>query len=543
METLSSTKNESWLTWFLRGLLILGFLALFGRLFDLQIIRGGYFRSLAEGNRIRRVPIVAPRGQILARGGEVLVGNRMVKKRVVFQPDNGFIKDEDLGDAREDEIITEPVRHYLLAEEFAHISGYLGEIDSRELGKIAAECPEKGARRLGALTGRSGLEQKYDCVLAGSEGEELVEVDALGIKVRTLGRKEPLPGEDLKTHIDYGLQKKVAETMNGRKGAFLATDAQGEVLALYSAPAYDPNVFVDRKRASEISGFLESEDLPLFNRNLGGIYHPGSVFKPVVALAALEEGEIDENFTYLDEGHITIESPFGTFTYTNWYYTQYGGVEGTIDLPRAIARSTDTFFYKAGELVGVERIVDWAREIGLDKKTGIDLPGEITGLVPDPEWKLRTKGERWFLGNTYHLSIGQGDLALTPLAVNRAIAAIVTGKLCKPTIAGLVDCEELELEEKTTQLIKKGMIGACRTGGTGFTFFEFEEKSGIKVGCKTGTAETESGEPHAWFVAYAPADNPEIIATVMIENGGEGSRVAGPIAREIFDYWFVEKNN
>lgn len=568
METLVTSKIQSWLVWFLRGVLILGFFILSARLVDLQLIRGKYFRNLAEGNRVRRVPISAPRGRILARGGEIIVGNKRVQKRVVFDPESGFQKSESIEGVLQEELITEWVRDYIMGEAAVHLTGYLGEVREDELGKIRAQCPEHGPRRLGSWVGRSGLEEQYDCILSGVEGEELVEVDAQGVRVRTLGRRNPIPGEDLKTTIDFGLQEKVAQLMREKGGAIVITDAQGGVLALYSSPPYDPDVLIGVSETQEPSEILNNKSLPLLNRAIGGKFHPGSVFKPIVGVAALAEEKIDETFTYEDTGKINIETPYGNFSYTNWYFNQYGGVEGTIGLTRAIARSTDTFFYKLGELLGAEKLSEWAQKFKLDDESGIDLPGEVAGLVPNPEWKLKVKGERWFLGNTYHMTIGQGDIALTPLGVNQAISTIASGgRYCVPHIINYEEleksrpkddqslaekikknnrsedrqnskCRDLGIKKENIYLVKKGMMDACSSGGTGFTFFDFKEKSGVEVACKTGTAETERGEPHAWFVAFAPADEPQIVATVLVENGGEGSRVAGPIARQIFDYWF-----
>src|SRR3989344_132052 len=546
MQTLLAIKTQSWLIWFLRGVVTLGFLVLAGRLVDLQIIRGKYFRVLAEENRIRRVVIVAPRGRSVARGGDVITDNGQVQKEVVFEK-SGIEKHDAETSESTKSLITEWVRTYPQADVFAHLTGYLGEVSQEELGKVEAQCLEKGPRKLGALIGRGGLEEKYDCTLRGIDGEELIEVDAFGERVRTLGRKNPTPGRDIHTTIDFGLQKKLAEMLKSDVGAAVITDPKGEILAFYSSPSYDPNVFNNEAKQKEAEEILTDEKKPLFNRVIGGKYHPGSVFKPVVAVAALEEEKIDGSFTYEDNGYIAIKSVYGDFTFNNWYFTEYGGREGTIDLERAITRSTDSFFYQIGELTGVEKIADWSHTFGLDEVTGIDIPGEIAGLVPNPVWKVRVKAERWFLGNTYHLSIGQGDIALTPIAVNQAIAAISNGgEYCSPHIlneeafAGNFLCRDLGIKKENIDLVKKGMVGACSLGGTGYTFFDFKEKSGYEVGCKTGTAEVGDGtdDTHAWFTAFAPKDDPEIIATILVERGGEGSRVAGPIAREIFNYYF-----
>jgi len=513
----------------------LGFLVLFGRLIELSIIKGEYFRSLSEENRIRRIPISAPRGRILARGGQELVGNKEVKKRIIFNPESGYEKvDHQQGDPRE-EVITEWARVYKLGSDFGHVSGYLGQVSQEEVGKVDPECPQKGPRKSGNWVGRNGLEAQYECLLSGIDGEELVEVDTTGKRVRTLGKKNPVPGQDIKTSIDYSLQEKVAISLGNKKGAIVAVGGNGEVLALYSNPSFDPNLFVTKGSDSQIQALLKDPNEPFFNRAIGGLFHPGSVFKPIVAIAAIQEGKVDENYIYNDPGVITI----GRFSYSNWFFNQYGKTEGEIDLVRAIARSTDTFFYKVGEIVGVDKIAEWAAKFGLNKLSGIDIPGEVIGLVPSPEWKLKVKGERWFLGNTYHLAIGQGDIALSPIALNRATLAIATGgKLCELKIAEEPTCSEIELKDKSLKMVKDGMEAACSSGGTGYTFFDFEPR----VGCKTGTAETSlEGEPHAWFTVFAPVDFPEIILTVLVEKGGEGSKVAGPIASEIFDFWFHGK--
>lgn len=469
----------------------MGFLVLLARIIELQIIKGAYYRTLSEENRIRHIPISSSRGKILARGGEEM-------------------KDKN----------------------FAHITGYLGEVNEEEVGKVDARCTEKGPRKMGKMVGRGGINEEYDCILSGIDGEELIEVDSSGEKIRTLGIKKPIPGSDLTTTIDYGLQNKIVEEMGQKKGAVVVSDFRGEILALFSSPSFDP---------VRVENYLKDPDLPFFNRAIGGAYHPGSVFKPFVALTALSEGKIDKNFTYNDAGKIEIKTPYGDFIYSNWYFTQYGRVEGLIDLVRALARSTDTFFYTIGEMVGPENIAKYSEKFGLSKKTGIDIPGEISGLVPTPEWKEKIKKEKWFLGNTYHLSIGQGDIVLTPIGLNSAFSAIANeGKLCKPYINLKLKtknekCKDVGIKKEYLNLVKEGMRRVCVTGGTGYTFFNYPEN----VYCKTGTAEVGlDGETHAWFTLF----NDDLVMTVLVEKGGEGSKVAGPIARNIMDYVFLRKN-
>ncbi|MEK7521583.1 MAG: penicillin-binding transpeptidase domain-containing protein, partial [Patescibacteria group bacterium] len=230
----------------------------------------------------------------------------------------------------------------------------------------------------------------------------------------------------------------------------------------------------------------------------------------------------------------------------------YGRTEGEIDTVRAIARSTDTFFYKVGELVGAERLAFWARKFGLGQDSGIDLLGEVSGLVPDPEWKLKTKGERWFLGNTYHMAIGQGDVAASPLQVNSMTTVVANGgKRCRPKVEKVDEssesrkgCEELGLKEGTLQEIAEGTKGACATGGTAFPFFNFEPR----LACKTGTAQTVGEKTHAWLTAFGPlqgdplqAQNADkaIAITALIEEGGEGSKIAAPVVRQVLQKWFA----
>jgi penicillin-binding protein 2 len=553
MHSLSSETKQSWLSWFLRGLLILLFLILIAKLIEVQIIKGAYYRELSEENRIRHVAIPAPRGRILAKGGEVLAGNIEVKKSIKFTSETGFVISDDLTKATPEKMVTDYKRTYPLGDKFSHAIGYLAQIDPSQVGKINADCPAKGPRISDGLVGKTGLEQEYECILSGTPGEALIEVDATGAEIRVLGRREPVPGKDLLTTVDYGLQLETASDMEGKKGAAIVTDPTGKILAFYSYPTYDPNIFINKGNSNEISNLLTNEDLPFFNRVIAGTFHPGSVFKPLVALAALEEGAVDENYTYNDTGIITVND----YSYTNWYFTEYGRSEGVVNLVKAMARSTDTFFYTIGQMVGPDKIAKWASTFGLDAKTGIDIPGEVKGLIPTPEWKEKTKNESWYLGNTYHMSIGQGDVTVTLVAMNRYISAIADGgKLCVPHFIDATSqnfqfpisnfqCERLELKKQNLELVKTGMEAACSEGGTAYTFTDFAAKhGGVKVACKTGTAEVSvDGSPHAWFTFYAPADNPQIVTTILIEKGGQGSSVAGPIARKIADYYFASFAN
>lgn len=538
-------NKESWLSWFLRGLLILVFIILIGKLVEIQIIKGSYYRILSEENRIRHIPIPAARGRILAKNGEALADNVQIKKRVVFDGTSEVSLSEDLTNAKSEDIVTDYKRVYPEGEYFGHITGYISKVGTDEIGKVDPNCPEKGTRSGILFIGITGLEKTYECQLRGIPGEKLIEVDTGGRAIRTLAIRDPVSGKDVNTSIDLGLQKEIAaavsESKDARKGAVVVSDTKGNIMSLYSFPGYDPNIFIGSGNQSAVSDVLTNSMLPLFNRAIGGTFHPGSVYKPAVAISALEEGAIDVNYVYTDAGYITVNG----FTHANWYYKEYGRTEGSIGLKKAIARSTDTFFYKIGELTGPVNIAKWSEYFNLDRETGIDLPGEVKGLIPTPEWKQKTKRENWFLGNTYNMSIGQGDVSVTPLAVNTYIASIAAvGKICTPTIAKRDNtCRDLNLKPEYVKVVTEGMLDACSEGGTGFTFFDFSSKHpNIRVACKTGTAEVGTdGTPHAWFTFFAPADRPEIVATVLVEEGGQGSSVAGPIARKIADYYFASK--
>jgi penicillin-binding protein 2 len=429
-------------------------------------------------------------------------------------------------------------REYLYKESLAHLLGYLGEANEDEV--------KKGQFQIGDLVGRGGVEEEYDHLLRGKDGGEIYEVDAQGRKIRQIGRTEPVPGQDLHLSIDADLTKLAWESLEGKPGAVVGSDPQnGQILVLTSSPSFDPNL-MNQAKDKTASDFQDSQEKlqslladpqkPFFNRVLGGVYPPGSTFKIVTATAGLEEGKINAETLWNDTGEIRV----GEYSYKNWYFTQYGRTEGEINVVKALKRSTDTFFYKVGEWVGPTRLSEWAKTFGLGQKTQIDLPGEAEGLVPSPEWKEK-KGDRWFLGNTYHFAIGQGDLLVTPLQINFLTDVMASdGQLCQPQVLKSEDkkdnCRNLKLKKENLSLVKEGMKEVCSTGGTAFPFFEFSPQ----VACKTGTA--EFGDPedktHAWFTSFAPFENPELSLTVLIERGGEGSEVAAPVAKKIMEAYF-----
>jgi penicillin-binding protein 2 len=305
-----------------------------------------------------------------------------------------------------------------------------------------------------------------------------------------------------------------------------------------SSPGFDANAFSFNQDNVTIKNYLEDKDnLPLLNRSIAAKYHPGSVFKMVSATAGLESGVIDKNTLIEDTGVIKI----GEYSYNNWLWTKRGATDGMVDVVKALKKSNDIYFYRLGEKLGVDRIKEWAEKFGYGAKTGVEIPGEVAGVVPSDQWKREVKGERWFLGDTYHLAIGQGFLDTTPIQVNLATNVIANnGTKCKMSLLknGEASCEKLSIKAETLRTIKEGMLAACQSGGTAWPLFNFK----TKIACKTGTAEVGDGSKdiHAWLTAFAPADNPEISITVFVERGGEGSDVAGPIMGDILKEWFEE---
>lgn len=494
------------------------------RLFQLTIIEGHRYRLLADTNRTRDLINEAPRGILYDRTGKPLVTN--VNEGRAY------------------------VRAYPYAGAMAHVVGYVGEVSQREL-----EGDYYTTRNYspGDRVGRMGAESVYNEVLRGRNGRELVEVDAEGTIVRSLGSQRAIAGEDVTLSLDAGLSlvaaKAFPEEMRG--AVVISKPTTGEILALYSSPTFLPE---------HVDSSLGDPSEPLFNRAIGGTYPPGSTFKIVTALAALSENAITQKTTVEDIGVITI----GPFTFPNWYFLQYGRKEGTVDIIKAIQRSNDIFFYKTGEWLGITKLADFARKVGIGKPLGIELGGEAGGLMPDPDWKNKTfttlqdlekRNNEWYLGDTYHVAIGQGYLLTTPLQVNAWTNVIANGgKLCRPTIQkNKHDCKDLKINQETIAVITEGMRKACEPGGTGWPLFNFK----ASVACKTGTAEfgDSNNRTHAWFTVFAPllasdsgnqtikpdqilTGEPEISITVLVEGAGEGSNVAAPIAKKILEEWF-----
>ncbi len=552
-------------------ILILGFGILITRLFVLQVVQGAYWREMAEGNRIKITKVPALRGIIYDRNGKQLVRNTPEGREYIYKEASAQLLGY-IGEVSEEELNSADDACNRLSENSLRDS--VGRIGNNLRGLSAnissKDCPSSWYQS-GDLVGKMGIEKQYDQLLRGQAGGILEEVDANGNRIRQLGETKPIPGESLNLTIDIDLQQKSYETLKGKKGAVVALAPQtGEILVLVNSPSFDPNIFSlnksegGKQKNEEILGILTNEDQPMFNRAIGGQYPPGSTFKIVAAVAGLEEGKINPETTVEDKGILQI----GKWSFSNWYFTQYGKTEGLVDVVKAIKRSNDIFFYKTGEWLGIENLSKWAKNFGLGRLSEIDLPGEEAGLVPDKQWKKEYKNEDWYLGDDFITAIGQGDLLVTPLQVNLMTAVVANGgELCKPYLIQKSKfknqtlnenykndkCKKLGIKEENLDLIKEGMREACSPGGTGYPFFDFgvggpSTKSAdfkrIEVGCKTGTAETpgDKTKPHAWFTVFAPVKEPEIVLTVLLENAGEGSREAAPLAKEILKWWFEKRS-
>jgi penicillin-binding protein 2 len=524
----------------LKGVLIIICILFFARLVQVQLVEGSVYRNRAENNRIVTRRQAATRGAISDRDGNQLVRNVPSYKRLV--PGTNLVQDQFETitkqqalslDGKEDEwIFLDIDREYIFGKTLSPLLGYVNEVSQEELDDLGPDYV------VGDLIGKSGIEKYFEDKLRGNPGNELLETNSSGETQRTIGSNEPTTGQDITLSIDLKLQQTLYDAFEGRTGAAVALKPEtGEILSLVRVPSFDPN---------DISKSLVEENQPFFNRAVAGAYPPGSIFKPIVMTAGLEEGIIDRDYTVEDTGEIRIDQ----YRYGNWYYDQYGRTEGQVDLVKALQRSNDIFFYKLGELVGPNNIAKWAQLFGLGTTTNLNFPGEVPGLVPNPEWKRRFTGSNWFLGNTYHYAIGQGDLQVTPIQMALVTAVFANGgRLCDPTIEKIsqgsqVSCKELGISIETLDTIKEGMIAACQPGGTAFPFFDFIADQNLptdrQVACKTGTA--QFGDPqdrtHAWFMIFAPVENPEIVLTILLEKGGEGSYDAAPIAKTALQNWF-----
>lgn len=524
------------------------FLIFMARLFSLTVVKGSVNRQLADQNRVRLVQLEAPRGEILDRGGKVLA-----KSQTIY-----VLKKEGQIAEISQEQVDELTRQGLASEDF---SGQLGQIERKVervygLGQAAAHVLgyttaasaidiDDNMASVNQAVGRVGVEEEYNDFLTGKVGKKLIEVDASEKKVSILGRQDPMAGANLHLSLDADLQKfayqalaKAADKVGTKRGTVLISDPNtGEVLALASYPAFDPQ---------DVAKSVNGDDKPFFNRGIQGTYPPGSIFKIVTALSGLESGKITRDTEIEDTGQFEVAGS----QFANWFFLEHGKVDGVIKIQRALARSNDIFFFRLAQTIGLSPIRDMAKKLGFGQKSGIDLPGESVGLIGDEVWKKSMYAQEWFLGDTMHMGIGQGFILATPLQMNVLTSFMASGKLMRPYLVAKIDgtsATAVNLESKVVgenlvaganfDLVRAGMRDACEVGGTGAPFFN----APYDVGCKTGTAEKALGDPHAWFTVFAPFEAPKISVTVLVEDGGQGSVVAAPVAREIVDWWMGHK--
>ena len=622
----TAIKNrEAELNTFRNRMLVAGFVVMiaFGtlaaRMFYLQVMKRDYFHTLAEANRISVVPVVPNRGIITDRNGVVLAANysaytlRVTPSKVknldaAFDSLTGIVDIQPRDRRRFKRLLEDsknfeslPLRNRLSDEEIArfavnrfrfpgfeisaglfrnypfgeiasHAIGHIGRINDADLKRIEANklmVNYKGTDHIGKL----GIEGSYESELHGITGSEQVEIDSGGRAIRSLSKSESVAGNNLTLTLDIKLQK-IAENAFGEfRGGLAAIDPNtGEVLALVSKPGFDPNLFVDGIDPQNWDLLNNSPDKPLLNRVLRGAYPPGSTIKPFLALAALESGKRTPSQSIRDPGFFALPG-----VSHRWRDDKEGG-HGSVDMHKSIVASCDTYYYQLASETDIDRTAEFLAQLGFGAKTGIDIDGEMEGVLPSRRWKEKrfargtSETRKWYLGDSISAGIGQGYNAYTPLQLANAIAAIANdGVAYRPHMvrsvvnAGAAQTQtptrtpiaapshRLPFKAENVAFIKQALVGvASEPGGTGQRVFA---NAGYTSGGKTGTAQVfglkgekykeskvaQQLRDHAWYIAYAPADKPTIALAVLVENGGFGGVAAAPIAREVIDYYLLGK--
>ena len=571
------------------GVLLLGF-------WKLQVIDADKYSSMAERNRVRYIPVIAPRGRMLDRDGRVLVDNRpafsvlllrddpvLVEKYLPGISDGLGIPVDDLRDQlnntknlpkfqpiiikpdaspadiafieshRSDipvlEMISVSRRRYLPGGFLAHTAGYVGEVSEQQIES------SNGKLRPGDFAGKTGLERQYNDSLQGTDGMRRVVVNSIGKEVERLSTQEAIPGKQIQLTIDYDLQTIAEQSLGPRPGAAVALDPRtGEVLAMASHPALDANDFAVRISADDWNNLNNDPQHPLLNRAIQAQLAPGSVFKIVTATAMLEDKVPPENFTTFCPGYGTF---FGRQYHCWVYYAKSGATShGVTNLHEAILKSCDVFFYNVGMRLGIDRLSFYATKFGLGHKTGIDLPSEEPGLMPSAEWVERVFHRKWYAGEVISVATGQGAVTTTPLQLARMIGGIAMGGVFKqPHLlkdAPNVGEERFPISESTVEKVTDAMYGVINeSGGTGgqlkLAGIEFSGKSGtaqvIGYDTRARVGKQKKFEDNAWFVGYAPKRNPEIVVAVLVqESGKHGGEAAGPVVKDVIKAYYDKKN-
>jgi penicillin-binding protein 2 len=586
----------------LLALLILRFLYLQG-------IRHSYYQTLAESNRISVVPIVPNRGLILDRNGVELARNysgytleinlnkvknleatidelssvieiaprdRKRFKKLVAESHNfetlvirSKLTDEEIARFAAQqyrfpgvEINARLFRDYPMSDKAAHLVGYIGRINETDLDQLEADDTLANYRGSDYM-GKTGLEKSYESELHGTTGIEQVEVDSAGRAVRMLSRTPPVSGNTIVLSIDAKLQEIAEEAFGDYRGALVAIDPNnGEVLAFISKPGYDPSLFIDGIDSDSWDELNNSPDHPLNNRALRGQYPSGSTIKPFMALAGLNYNIRTPTHTISDPGFYTLSG--SSHRYRDWKKDGHG----TVDLFKSIVVSCDTYYYGLAVELGIDNIFEFLSRFGFGKKTGIDLEGETSGLLPSQDWKMKHYKQKWFTGDTVSVGIGQGYSLVTPMQLAYATATLAnngvahTPHLVKEIrsaqakdnrVIASPPLADLKINPEHLDLVKRAMAAVTQPGGTAVAASAGAE---YHIAGKTGTAQVvgmkqgekydaskidERHRDHAWFIAFAPAEQPKIALVVLAENGGHGGGTAAPIARKVFDYYLLGK--
>jgi penicillin-binding protein 2 len=583
--------------------------ALLGRAFYLQIMQHEHYIERAESNRISLVPTAPHRGLILDRNGRILAENysaytleltraktddlnatldeigklieitpgqlrryrRLLSESHEFEtvPLKSKLTDEEVAILAANryrlpgvEVKARLFRNYQAGPGMAHVLGFVGRINDRDLKRLRETNVERNYKG-SAHIGKTGLEQSYEALLHGRTGFDQMETDASGRAVRMLSRIPPVPGKDLRLHLDVELQAVAERAFGDYLGGLVALDPNtGGVLALVSKPGFDPNLFVDGIDPESWKALNESPERPMVNRVLRGIYPPGSTIKPFMALAGLELGVRKPADSIVDPGFFSL--PNSRHRFRDWK----AGGHGVVDLRKSISQSCDTYYYRLAVDMGIDRMHDSLAQFGLGEKTGIDLEGESPGLLPSRDWKQRRWKQPWYPGETVIAGIGQGYHLTTPLQLAAATAMLANGgRRIEPRLVQAVRDPlahvwqtqpggrhtQVAINPKHLETVRAGMMDVMRPGGTAAASaagapYTIAGKTGTAqvVGIKQGARYDASRlsrqyRDHALFIAYAPAENPTIVVAVMVENGGHGSSTAAPIARAVFDFYLTGK--
>ncbi|MDN6856140.1 penicillin-binding protein 2 [Pseudomonas sp. CAN2814] len=579
-------------------------LVLVARMFHLQVTQYDYHSTLSENNRVHVQPIPPNRGLIFDRNGVIIADNRPSFSLTITRERTENLQEtlktlvDILGLTEEDKAIFEKrmkqgrrpfepvpimfelseeqiariavnqyrlngvdvaaqfVRHYPLGEHFAHSVGYVGRINEAELKKLDPVA-YSGTHHIG----KTGVEKFYEDSLHGTVGYEEVETNARGRVLRVLKRTEPISGRDIVLSIDSKLQAAAETALAGRRGAIVAIQpSTGDVLAMVSQPSYDPNLFVTGISFKDYAALRDSEDRPLYNRVLRGLYPPGSTVKPAVAIAGLDAGVVTPASRVFDPGYYQL--PNYDHKYRNW--NRMG--DGWVNLETAIMRSNDTYFYDLAHKLGIDRLHDYMSEFGFGQRVALDMYGEAEGLMPSRQWKRAVRRQVWYPGETLILGIGQGYMQSTPLQLAQMVALIANkGKWIRPHLAKTIDGKPptdpdpmpniLLKDPNNWNLVDNGMQQVVH--GARGTAHRVGATAAYRIAGKSGTAQVvaikqgekydrsklnERHRDHALFVGFAPADNPQIAVAVMVENGESGSGVAAPVLKQVLDAWLLDES-